>query len=281
MNQIAPNTFASTEYAGSNVGFFAMPSGVIAVDAPVFPRDARAWRERILEATGTSILYVVLTDAHPDRMLSASLLGAPIVAARGAFDQAAAYTDGFWRSVADRWTRRFPEAGGDLAASRVAMPEIMFTRGLTLRKGGEGVTLHEVAGASPGSSWMHLPEQDVLFAGDTVVAGVHPYIASAPDTRAWLETLRSLRRPRFLGTTIVPGRGPICDSSATQALSDYIVLARRRVRSLHRTTRARGDTAPLVSELVSQFPIPEGERDGIQRRVKADLDCLYDELGEE
>jgi glyoxylase-like metal-dependent hydrolase (beta-lactamase superfamily II) len=281
MNQIAPNTFASTEYAGSNVGFFAMPSGVIAIDAPVFPSDARAWRERILEATGTPILYLVLTDAHPDRMLSASLLGAPIVAARGAYEQAAAYTDGFWRSVADRWVRRFPEAAGDLSASRVAMPEIMFTRGLTLHKGGEGVTLHAVSGASPGSSWLHLPREDVLFAGDTVVAGVHPYVASAPDTRAWLETLRALRRPRFSQTTIVPGRGPICDGSATQALSDYIVLARRRVRSLHKTARPRGDTAAFVSELVSQFPIPGGERDWIQRRVRASLDRLYDELGEE
>jgi glyoxylase-like metal-dependent hydrolase (beta-lactamase superfamily II) len=281
MEQIAADTFVSTDFPGSNVGFVALPSGAVAVDAPVRPRDVRAWRDLILETSKAPIIYLVLTDVHPDRMLSAALLGAPIVAARDAFDFATTYTDGYWRSVADRWARRYPEAAGDLTVSRAALPEITFTRSLTLHKGGEDVTVQEVPGASPGSCWLYLPKQDVLFAGDTVVCGVHPYMGVAPDTRAWLVTLQSLRRPRFGKTTIVPGRGSICGASETYALSNYIGLARRRVRSLHRSARPRGDTSTLVPELVSQFPIPEGERDWVQRRVKADLDSLYDELGEE
>ena len=141
MDQIAANTYASTEYAGCNLGFYVMPAGVVAVDAPVFPRDARAWRERILEAAGVPILYLVLTDANPDRMLSASLLGAPIISSMGAYEQAEGYTDGFWRSVTDRWARRFPESAADLTASRVTLPEIVFTRSLTLRKGGQDLTV--------------------------------------------------------------------------------------------------------------------------------------------
>jgi glyoxylase-like metal-dependent hydrolase (beta-lactamase superfamily II) len=281
MEQIAANAYASNEYPGCTLGFYVMPAGVVAVDAPVFPRDARAWRRRILETAGVPILYLVVTDANPDRMLSASLLGAPVVASRGTYEQAVGYTDGYWRSVADRWVRRYPESDDDPNTSRLALPEVLFTHSLSLHKGGRDLTVCTVSGSCEGSAWLYVPEEDVLFAGDTVVADTHPFIASSPDTRAWLETLRALRRPRFSATTIVPGRGLVCDASATQPLSDYITLARRRVRSLHKASRPRGDTAAIVSELVSLFPVPEGECDWVQRRVRADLDRVYDELAEE
>jgi len=280
MEQIAENTYVSSEYVGSNVGFFVLPAGVIAIDAPVFPRDVRAWRDLILESAAAPILYVLLTDAHPDRLLSAALLEAPMVASKGAFDQILTYTDGYWRSIADKWMRRYPEDAVDLSASRVTQPEILFTDRLTLHKGGVDVLLQEVHGAAPGSSWLHLLDQDVLFAGDTVVAGVHPWMASAPDTRAWLDTLSSLRRARYSQTKIVPGRGPVCDSAATQPMSDYLVLARRRVRYLQMADRPRGDIGTLVAEFVGLFPVPSGERDSIQRRVRADLERVYDELAE-
>ncbi len=288
MKEIAPNIYASTEYPGVNVGFIVLPAGVIAVDAPTLPGDARAWRRRIMETTdGGPIIYTVLTDAHPDRLLNAGLLQAPIVAARAAYDRASAYTDGFWHTVVEGWARRYPEATDDLADARVTLPEITFTRRVTLRKGGMDVTVERIAGAAPGSARIRyrgavtapLQKQDVIFAGDTLVTQTHPYLTSAPDTKAWLNTLKSLRRARLSKITIVPGRGPLCDQSATRPLSEYLTLARRRVRSLHAAGRARVDTATLVAELLPLFPIPDDEHDLIQRRVKAGLDRLYEELG--
>ncbi len=281
MEQIAARTYLSTDYPGSTVGFYVMPTGVVAIDAPVFPRDVRAWRERIGETAGGPIIYLILTDAHPARLLSASRMGAPIVASRQAFEQASTYTDGYWRAVAERWARRCPEAAEDLAVSHVVLPEIVFTDRVTLHSGDEALTLQKACGAAPGSLWLHLPDQNVLFTGDTVVVGVHPSVASVTSTRAWLQTLTLLRRPRFAQTLIAPGRGPASDTSATQPLSDYIALVRRRVRSLLRASRPRSDTPTLVSELMSCFPVPEGERDSTARRVKATVDRVYDELREQ
>ena len=277
MKEIASNVYASTEFPGVNVGFIVMPEGAIAVDAPILPQDARAWRQQVVEIAGGPILYVVLTDTHPDRLLSAGLLEAPIVAARAAHDQASAYTEGFWRGVVESWARRFPEAADDLSGVSVVLPEVMFSSGLILHKGGVDVTVKRVDGAAPGSAWVYLPEQDVLFAGDTVVAGSHPFLRAAPDTKAWLRTLTALRRARFSKTTIVPGRGPLCGQAASRPLSEYIVLARRRVRSLH-TSGARPDVGDLVAEMLPLFPVPEDERELVPRRIKAGLDRLYEEL---
>lgn len=279
MKEIAPNIYVSTEYPGVNVGFIVLPAGVIAVDVPTLPGDARAWRRRIVETTGGGpIIYTVLTDAHPDRLLNAGLLQAPIVAARMVYDRASAYTDGFWHAAAEGWARRHPEAADDLADARVTLPEIVFTRCVTLRKGGMDVTVEHIAGAAPGSARIRLQKQDVLFAGDTLVTETHPYLAAAPDTKAWLNTLKSLRRPYFSQTIIVPGRGPLCDQSATRPFSEYLTLARRRVRLLHAAGRPRVDTATLVAELLPFFPVPDDEHDLIQRRIKTGLDRLYEKL---
>lgn len=278
MKQIAPNIYVSTDFAGANVGFIVGPGGAIAVDAPALPHDARAWRQQIMGTAAGPILYVVLTDAHPDRLLSAGLLGGPIVAARAAYDRAAAYTDGFWRGVVDGWLRLYPEAANDLSAISITLPEIMFTGSLTLHKGGADVTIRHVGGAAPGSAWVHLPEQDVLFAGDTLVVDNHPHLYAAADTKAWLDLLTTLRRPRFSNTTIVPGRGPLCDQSATRPLSEYIALARRRMRSLHAAGQMRVDMAAVVAELLPLFPVSDDERDSVQRRIRTGLDRVYQEL---
>ena len=278
MKEIAPNIYASTEFPGVNVGFIAVADGAIAVDAPSLPHDARAWKQRIEEISGGTIHYVVLTDAHPDRLLSAGLLGAPIVAAWGSYAQALAYTEGFWRSVTEGWARHYPKAADDLSGASIVLPEIMFTSRLTLHKGGLGLTVRQVDGAAPGSAWIHLPEQDILFAGDTVVSDAHPFMHAAPDTKAWLSTLTALRRARFAKTTIVPGRGPLCDQAASRPLSDYIALARRRARSLH-AAEGKPDMGAVAAELLPLFPVPNDERDLVMRRIKAGLDRLYEELG--
>jgi glyoxylase-like metal-dependent hydrolase (beta-lactamase superfamily II) len=280
MKRVAPNIYVSTKYPGVSVGFVVLPAGAIAVDAPTLPQDARAWREQIVEKAGGPILYVVLTDAHPDRMLSVGLLRAPVVAARAAYERAAVYTEGFRRSIVESWARRYPEAAGDLAKVPLVLPEIMFTESLTLHKGGVDVTVEHVAGGAPGSSWIHFQEQDVLFAGDTVVVGAHPFMEATPDSKAWLKTLNSLRRARYSDTVIVPGRGPICNRSDTQPLSEYIALARRRARSLQGDGQARVDKAAAVAELLSCFPIATDEHDLVQRRVKAGLDRLCEDMKE-
>ncbi len=282
MEKIAENVYASTDYPGVNCGFIVMPAGVIAVDAPTLPRHARAWRDEILATAGVPLLYVVLTDGHPDRLLSAGVLcgsrDVAIVAARAAYDRASEYTDGFWRGVVDGWARRYPEAANELTQARIKLPEVMFTTGLTLHKGGKDLKIERVVGAAPGSAWVHLPEQDVLFAGDTLVVRNHPFMDAAPDTKGWLNTLTTLRRARFSDTTIVPGRGPLCTQSDTRPLSDYIALARRRMRSLHRAQQTRKDVADVVEEMLPLFHVPDEERELVQRRIKAGLEQVYREL---
>ena len=43
MNELGKNIFVETHYAGVNVGAILTYKGLIAVDVPTFPREARDW----------------------------------------------------------------------------------------------------------------------------------------------------------------------------------------------------------------------------------------------
>lgn len=278
MNQIAPNVYVSTEYAYVNVGCIVGPSGVVAIDVPTLPGDTLAWRREISELTDRPIVYTALTDAHPHRLLCASMLEAPIVASKAAYEHAADYSRGFWRNVVRRLKRDHSPHEAALRSIEPGLPTLLFSDGLTLHKGGIDVMMESAAGAAPGSGWVRLEDANVLFLGDTLVVGRPPVMEECPDTKAWLDTLTMLRRPRFSDVTFVPGRGGIGGQSATEPLSEYVRLARRRIRSLHRAGKPRDEVVDLVDELLAVFPLSDEERSRFRRRARNGLKRVYDEL---
>jgi len=278
MKELAPNIYVSTDYPYVNVGFVVRAAGVIAIDAPTLPSNALAWRQQIEDVTDVPILYTVITDAHPDRLLCAGLLEAPIVASQAAYRQTTDYSAGFWRTVIRRLKRRHPEEKDSLADVDPLLPEILFQDNLTLHRCGADVTVTETPGGAPGSAWVDLHDEGVIFTGDILTAGIPPIMEEALDTKAWLDTLTKLRRPRFSGITIVPGRGPVSDQSATETLSEYIRVSRRRVRALHRDERPQDDVKEFTDELLSLFAAPQDDAKRFQRRVRNGLKRVYEEL---
>ena len=47
MREIAENVFIETEYDGVNVGAVRTRRGIIAIDVPSYPRQARDWAMRL------------------------------------------------------------------------------------------------------------------------------------------------------------------------------------------------------------------------------------------
>jgi len=278
MKQIAPNVYVSTDYSHVNVACVVGPEGVVALDAPTLPGDALDWRQRILALDAGPIVYTALTDTHPHRLLCAGLFEAPIVASLTAYELASEYTRGSWRNVIRRLRSRHPGQETILNDMEPVLPEILFSHTLTMHKAGVDVTIERIEGAAPGSAWVDLRGHDVLFVGDTLVVGRPPVMDETPDTGAWLDTLTMLRRPRFADVTLVPGRGPLSGQSATEPVSEYIRLARRRVRSLHRAGRPREDVTEFTNELLSVFSLSDEEQDRYRRRARNGLKQVYDEL---
>lgn len=277
MQELAPGVWVETEYRLITVGAIQTESGWLLIDTPPYPRDAWHWRETLAEIAPLPVLAVVLTDGHRDRLLGTCWFDVPTVIAHDeTLAQMASLSAAFMESVAEALART-PAEREQFASARLVMPTVTFSQRMILHYGSCHISLLSMTGPMAGSVWVHLPEQRVLFMGDSLSVNEHPYI-SGPYTKEWLDNLTELRRPRFAADLLVPGRGPVVDKNATEPLSNYLRLVRRRVQSLYRAGRPRADTASLVPELLTAFPYDPADSENVQRRIKSGLDRIYEEL---
>ena len=282
MDKIANSVYVSSSYRGVTVGAIVTSAGVIGVDAPMLPADARDWRTQIASVTDRPVRYVITTDGHRDRLLGQHWLGGAVIATEFTAEKMRSYGDTFRQQVADFLSHHgAPEAAEEIMLNlKVVQPQISFSGRLIVHAGSPRVEVWSVGGANPGSAWVVVPDAGVVFAGDLLTLTAHP-VMSESNTALWLERLAELRKPAFPAKKIVPGRGPVAKKADTQAMSEYLRGVRSKVRALIKSRKPKNDVALLVPSFLSRFPIAEGERERMQRRIRAGLEHVYDELKQE
>lgn len=116
-------------------------------------------------------------------------------------------------------------------------PTRTFDGELELTVGGRTVRLVDIGSAhSPGDTYVHLPGDRVVFAGDLLFVGVAPVMWIGPVTN-WISALDELAS--LEPTTVVPGHGPVATADDLATLRDYWTW----VIDLAATARATG-TSP-------------------------------------
>jgi glyoxylase-like metal-dependent hydrolase (beta-lactamase superfamily II) len=278
MKQIAPNIHVQDGYRGVTVGCIVTPSGAICIDSPMLPADARDWRNRIAKLSDKPVRFVVLTDANRDRILGVQHLGGTVVAHDATWERMKSLGDAFRQQAADSVAPCGADAAAEVAADwRLILPQITFTQTMVIHNGDMPIVIQHVGGVTPGSVWVHLPKQGVLFMGDLATPTTHPLVPEA-DIAAWLDLLGQVQEKDFPAKTIVPGRGSPCHKAALEPIAAYLDSMRTRVQSLIRARKPKADTAQLVPEFLGRFPVAYEDRDCMQRRIKAGLDHIYDAL---
>lgn len=281
MDKLTPNVYVETGYRGSTVGAIITPLGVICVDTPLLPADARHWRAQIASITHQPIVYLIYTDGHRDRVLGHQWLGGMIVAHEATWDKMRSYGDALRQQVVEFLAHHgAPDAAEEIAHHlQLGLPQLTVSDNstLTLHTNKPQVSVRPVGGANPGSVWVELPDQGVVFAGDLVTLNTHPFMSEASMT-VWLDRLAELRDPEYFATKIVPGRGSGYRRADTQKVSDYLTDMRDSVRQMMRERRGRIDVSELMPPFLDRFPIPIGENERVQRRIKTGLEKVYEEV---
>jgi cyclase len=276
MQQIAERVYVETTYRGGNVGCVLTDRGLILIDTPMLPRDARHWRDQIASLTSLPVLYVINTDFCEECVLGNAFFDAPVVAHELAWERVEGYGDTFRQQVTNALKPIDLEAATEAEQLELAGPQITFTERMIFYKGLPEVRLVHLGGHTPATIAVYLPDEQILFTGDNVVLDTLPVLIHA-DTRQWLQALTTIRRMRV--KKLVPGHGPLCDdTAATQSLSEYIRLVRDQVRHFFQASRSKSEMSSLISELVDAYPISGAEREGLRSRIKANLDRVYDEI---
>ncbi|MBN1305135.1 MAG: MBL fold metallo-hydrolase [Anaerolineales bacterium] len=229
MEAIADNVYFELQYPGVTLGVISKPRGLIQIDAPPALEDGRAWRATLLSLGGGSERVLITLDSHPDRTLGIRAMDCTVIAQE--------HTASVFRNRPSTFKAQGEETGAEwelipgMGSVRWAHPEISFSSSMELYWGDTPVLIEHHPGPTSGSVWVVLPEEKIVFVGDTILKNQPPFLALA-DLEAWIESLDLLFSPVYKGFTIISGRDGIVADVTIRNQKDLIKNVQKRVGKL-------------------------------------------------
>jgi cyclase len=277
IREIAPRIFVETQFHGANVAFIVTGEGVILIDTPMLPNEARQWRTEIEEMTDQKIIYIINTDHHRAHVIGNQFFPtATVIAHERAWKEMKSYGDSFRTRLINMYRDRIPEAVEEWKQTlEIIKPEITFSGRTLLFKGDKEIHLIPVGGHTPATTVIYFPNEKLLFTGDAVVTNRPPFLSQG-NTKEWLQALTYLRKLSY--DILIPGHGELTGKEATENMSEYLRLVRRKVRSAYRSGLPKADTARSLSHLIRYWPIPPFEKPKADRRFKSGLGRVWNEV---
>jgi glyoxylase-like metal-dependent hydrolase (beta-lactamase superfamily II) len=273
MQSIAKDIYIENGYLGVTLGVISLSHGLLQIDAPPSPEDARTWRAALLSLGGGSERMLVNLDAHPDRTLGARAMECTIVAHEK--------TAQVFRSRPNTFKAQGEDTGADwegipgLGNVRWILPEITFSHEMALHwDENMPIQLEYHPGPSAGATWVVLPEEKVVFVGDAVLRNQPPFLAGA-DLPVWLDTLKLLLSPAYRGWLVVSGRGGLVNADVIRAQKEYLDLVLNKIGKLAQKKSPPEAVENLITPLLNPFKIPANRHQKYTQRLRYGLYHYY------
>lgn len=268
MQEITKNIQIEDQLPGVTLGVIITQRGLIQIDAPPSPEDARSWRAALMNLGGGMERVLINLDAHPDRTLGARAMDCTVIAHEK--------TASTFRTRPSTFKAQGEETGADwesiagLGSVRWAPPEISFLDQMTLHWSNSPVVLEHHAGPSDGSIWVRLPEEKIVFIGDAVLKNQPPFLAGA-NLKAWLTSLELLLDAPYKGYTIISSRGGIMTTAAIKTQYDFLKHVYDKLDKI--TTKKPNPAAieKLVASLLTWFKAPAARQKQFAQRLRYGL----------
>jgi cyclase len=277
MREIASGIYIETDHRGANYIGIVSDVGVIVLDTPMVPSQARAFRDNLRRVSGGKpFLYIINTDHHRGHILGNQFFQpTPVVAHELAWKHMKGYGDNFKQRVIDSFKKE-PEIQAQFTDIQIVVPRITFSHRLDIVRGGRDLRIIRIGGHTAATSVVWMPEEKLLFVGDAVWVDQHPYMAQA-NSKEWLDGLTFIRKLK--ADRIVPGRGLVCGREATDRMSEYIRYMRARVRMHYRQSKTKQETVQAVlREMAGWFPIPATTKSKTESQIKQGIGRIWNEM---
>lgn len=271
MNEIAEGIYYEDTYLGVTLGGMVFTHGIILIDAPLRPEDARFWRSALLNMRGGSHRVLVTLDAHPDRTLGIRAVDATLVAQQKTA-QVFRTRPNIFKGQANPSGADW-ETYSDAIGMRWAVPDITFITEMSLHWGGPEVILEHHPGPAPGASWAYIPEEKIVFVGDAVVIDQPPFFANA-DIPAWLESLDVLLE-KCKNCIVISGRGGPAPIKAVRAQARFLKSVQGRLEKLADKQEPLEAIEKIIPALLKKIEYTEELHDRYFRRLRHGLQQYY------
>lgn len=273
MQEIAPRVYIETTYVGVTLGAINWTHGLILVDAPIRPEDARSWRSALLNLGGGVDRILVNLDGHFDRTLGSRLMDCSVVGHEKLvqiFRSRPATLKAQTMETGSEW-----ETQSIVGGVRWLPPEITFTDRLQVHwNEGEPLVLEFHPGPNPAAIWAVLPGEKVIFVGDAVIPRQPPFLANA-NLSLWLEALKLLLSPEYREYILVSGRAGIVTAGDVHWQIQYLEKVQKLLEELATRRAAAEETESLVKPLLAGLDIPAEKQEQYRQRLLYSLKQYY------
>lgn len=277
MEELAENIFVETNYEGVNVGAIVTKGGIICIDAPSYPRDARHWVTRLSQLNPRPIKFVILTNAHGDRILNTRWLDAPIVTHEKSAEKLNNYDKRYPQHLLDSLGQRNLTAGKELVNGPVDRAAVSFNKSISIIADDYQIILSHHPGPSSGNAWAYIPEAGILFTGDSVTVNTPPVLADICYAE-WLQSLNEGLESLHV-QTLVPGRGDTADpADVIPPMVEYLTYIEENIRQIVMEDKKREAALYLEEYLLTKFPIGDLPPDWVQKQIRNGLERVYNEI---
>jgi glyoxylase-like metal-dependent hydrolase (beta-lactamase superfamily II) len=278
VQEVVKNVVVATHFHGPTVAAILTDEGYVLIDAPPFADDARHWKKSLATYAEAPMRAMILTDTNPERLLGAHHMNADVMIAHEAsYRHLKSLPSNYANAILTQMSHAAFDKS-DTSDGRIVLPNVTFEDQIKLEIGDVEVTIENQPGPDRGSIWVKYLNQGLLFSGDIVVVGQAPYLNNT-NSEKWLTTLQTINHEEFPANIIIPGHGKVTAKNATEAMIQYLQIARERVQELHTQGLSLSDTRRLIHELLNFFPPPlESELASAQYRVRTALQYIYNEL---
>jgi cyclase len=213
VHRVTRHVFTSTDIRGCNPSYVVTPAGVVLIDTPQLPTKAIEMR-RTAEEHGP-IRYVINTEHHVDHIFGNYFFkgAGEVVHHQGVADNFMVPTpdlDPFAYAL-EAIPTDDPEAAGivpdrDTYYEDPNSGDLVFTGDLELKVGGKTFHLIHTPGHTPGQIAVYVPDERVVFTGDTVFSQCQTWLMTS-DVDEWVGALDVIASLDV--DTVVPGHGPV------------------------------------------------------------------------
>ena len=281
MQKVTSNVWTDTTMRGCNPSMVVTRDGVVIIDTPQLPTKAVEMR-REAEAHG-DIRYVINTEHHVDHIFGNYYFrgAGPVVHHQGVYDNFMEVTPSLdsFDYAHDAVPTDDPE-GEAIFPTRedyFADPNkgaIVFTGDLTLRVGDHTFELLHTPGHTPGQIAVHVPEERVVFTGDTIFSECQTWLMGSNVTQ-WLTAL-----DRIAGLDVdwvVPGHGDVVTPQDLARQRANLVDWVQAVADAVAQGWSRDETVARVS-FAGRYPVDIGQGYMMNHIQTLNAGSLWDKL---
>lgn len=270
MQELTPNVSIQQNALGLFTGIIHTTEGKILIDSPYRTDDTKTWGS--LGAKSNSV-FLVLLDTQYDRMLSAKGSDCIIISHSDYLLPARP------RQQAVKLQEELLGTGEGYETSsssnRPYSPEISFDENMNLFFGGAHVALEHHPGSNLAGIWAILPEEKVVFVGDSVMVDQPPFLAYC-DPAAWAADLKLLASRAYKGYQIVSSRAGVVTQDQVRVMGKLMTFIQNSIASLREKGSDLDTYLALIPRILKRIEYAPAEGELFYNRLRWGLTTFFE-----